>query len=41
MQYFDPGADKYQRLGKVIGDLITASIMGALIIIFIVSMASR
>jgi hypothetical protein len=35
MQYFDPSADKLERLGKVIGDIISAIIVVGLIVIFV------
>lgn len=41
MQYFDQSADKYERLGKVIGDTFTAFIVLALILIFVKSMIFR
>jgi hypothetical protein len=41
MQYFDQSDDKYARLGKVIGDIFAATVIGALIIIFAYSMISR
>ena len=41
MPYFDQSDDKYQRLGKVIGDAFSAFIVLALITIFIQSMIFR
>ena len=41
MQYFDPSADKHERLGKVIGDTFAALIVVALVLIFIQSMIFR
>jgi hypothetical protein len=41
MQYFDPSADIQERIGKVIGDLFSASILLTLIIIFTYSMIFR
>ena len=35
MQYFDETDDKLQRLGKVIGDIISAIIVVGLIVIFV------
>ena len=35
MQYFDQSADKLERLGKVIGDIISAIIVVGLIVIFV------
>ncbi|HZL60872.1 MAG TPA: hypothetical protein VFC32_01075 [Pseudolabrys sp.] len=34
MQYFDPSADKLERLGKVIGDIISAIIVVGFLAIF-------
>jgi hypothetical protein len=41
MQYFDESDDKCQRVGKVIGDVFSALLVLALIIIFAQSMISR
>ena len=41
MQYFDESSDKYERLGKVIGDTFSAFIVLALILIFTYSMMLR
>jgi len=41
MPYFNKSADKYDRIGKVIGDAISAFLVVALIIIFSYSMISR
>ena len=35
MQYFDESDDKLERLGKVIGDIISAIIVVGLIVIFV------
>ena len=34
MQYFDPSADKLERLGKVIGDVFSAIIVVGFLAIF-------
>ena len=34
MQYFAQSASKYERLGKIIGDILAAAVIVALIIIF-------
>jgi hypothetical protein len=41
MQYFDESDDKLERLGKVIGDIISAIIIVGLIAIFAFSLISR
>jgi hypothetical protein len=35
MQYFDQSADKHERLGKVIGDIIAAIVVVGLIVIYV------
>ena len=41
MQYFEESDDKLQRIGKVIGDTISALIVLALIAVFAYSLISR
>jgi hypothetical protein len=41
MQYFDESDDKLQRLGKVIGDIISAIIIVGLFAIFAYSLIGR
>jgi hypothetical protein len=41
MQYFDQSADKYEKLGKVIGDIISAIIVVGFIVIFVYIPRSR
>ena len=41
MKYFDETDDKYQRIGKVIGDIISAIIVIGLMAIFAYSLMSR
>jgi hypothetical protein len=41
MQYFDQSADKYERLGKVIGDTISAIIVVGFMAIFVYGFISR
>jgi hypothetical protein len=41
MQYFDQSADKYEKLGKVIGDIISAIIVVGFIVIFVYSYISH
>jgi hypothetical protein len=41
MQYFDESDDKYQRIGKVIGDAITTFIVISFIVIFVYSLTHR
>jgi hypothetical protein len=38
MPYFDPAADKPERIGQVAGDLFAAAIMLTLIVIFGISL---
>lgn len=41
MPYFDPATNKSERIGRVAGDILATAIVLALIIVFVVSMASR
>jgi hypothetical protein len=41
MQYFDQSADKLERIGKVIGDIISAIIVVGLMAIFGYSLIAR
>jgi hypothetical protein len=41
MRYFDDSADKYQRLGKVIGDTFSAVLILTLVLIFVQSFLFR
>ena len=41
MKYFDETDDKYQRIGKVIGDIISAIIVIGLMAIFAYSLMNR
>jgi hypothetical protein len=41
MPYFDPAADKPERMGKIVGDVLAAAIVIALIVIFTQSMMFR
>jgi hypothetical protein len=41
MPYFDPAADKPQRIGQAAGDLFAAAIILTLIIIFGISLLGR
>jgi hypothetical protein len=41
MQYFDKSEDKLQRIGKVIGDIFSAALIGTLIIVFASHMLSH
>jgi len=41
MKYFDESDDKYERIGKVIGDAITAFIVISFIVIFVYSLTHR
>jgi hypothetical protein len=41
MRYFNESGDKYERLGKVIGDTISAIIIVGLTVIFAYSLMSR
>ena len=41
MPYFDPAADKPERIGKVAGDLFAAIVMLTLFFIFGISLLGR
>ena len=41
MQYFDESDDKLEKLGKIIGDIISAIIIVGFIAIFLYSWISR
>ena len=41
MQYFDESDDKLQRLGKVIGDIISVIIVVGFLAIFVYSLITR
>jgi hypothetical protein len=41
MKYFDESDDKYERIGKVIGDVISAIIVVGLLAIFAYSLLHR
>ena len=41
MQYFDESDDTYERIGKVIGDVITACIVLTFITVFALSLLGR
>jgi hypothetical protein len=41
MQYFDPSADKLDRLGKVIGDIFSVILIVGITAIFAYSLIAR